>query len=524
MKIISLKSVLMISGLVWVLLSFYWFVNRTTQDSAIQLAEANIQSAYTEALQKSDDLRFKLGQWAYNYHLVKTKGVDFDQDGFLASEFDDMYFFKLEDADLKTQWIKSKDMTTAVVPAGLSTKLKQWSKEDLLKKEFIVFTEKVKSKGAKVFFGFPVVDPVMGEGVILSSLDQDYVQLISPHLNVYLLDSKGRFLYHPQKEYIGQSAGRLTQVEGKDLVLKTASAGSIDGELVYRKKIDGVWAQTLWPTLVMFFGLLLTFGVIIFEMLMQAPLNIGSGLTMSQASASTSEKDDYGTILKLNEVRELLNKMSLTSSVLKGRLDLASNGELDQRLFENIKVDFDVLDQTIEQAYRTSQTFEPEAQTKKSEDVSQDMTEESSAELTSADNGVVISMVSGHQIASATQDQTSGLSSLTEAAKVLQEQGLDLDNEEPDDVFGDFQDSAFDTLSFDTDLTNIEETQSDETWGDLLDFKDEDDVAEGVVFQEYIGTENEVNDWAKIIEELTEEINTVEFKPTALNKDQNPGG
>lgn len=527
----------MVCGFVWVALSFYWFVNQNLQTSKTTLADTNIQSAYEELTQTSEDLRFKLGQWAYNYHLVKTKGVDFDQDGFLASEFDDIYFFKLEETDLKTQWIKSKDMAAAVVPSGLSAKLKEWSKEDLLKKNFIYFTENIKTKGSKVFFGFPISDEVMGEGVILSSLDLDYVQLISPHLNVYLLDSKGRFLYHPQKEYVGQSPGSLVKSDNKNIFVKTSSVKSIDGEFIYRVKMDGVLAQTIWPTLVMFLGLALVFGILIFEIYMQAPLNIPTSITNMSDQSSSLDKDEYGSILKLNEVRELLNKMSLSASVLKGRLDLATNGELDQKLFEDIKEDFENLDRTIELAYQKTQLIESDSTREK---------EAVKARLQAfAENPAKASLTEAAITTELTGDDDTRLGvrlgALQEAAQILKDQDLssdfdmsddnfkeeDLqtagttkDESESEETFGAFEDIDFEDLNFESDLIAIDDESHSETWDDLLEDSGEDSQNKGVVFQEYIGPETEVNDWAKIIEELTEEINTAELKPTVSKQEK----
>jgi hypothetical protein len=360
MKVINIKSVLILTGFLWVCFSFLGFTQLASENSVDQIADSHLKHAKSELLQKSKDLRFKLGQWAFNYHLVKTKGLDFDQDGFLASDFNDIFFFKLVGDDLKTQWIKSKDMSSAVVPRQLLNQLKPLSKEQILDKEFVYFSDKTTVHGPKVFFGFPIKDEMMGEGFVLGSLDLDYVNLISADLNTYLTDARGRFIFHPKKEYIAQNSSHLTAQENKDVFVKTAQLSNLGLEFIYITPKAKVWVDTFWPMVVMCLGLLLAFGVLIFEIYMQAPLNLKTAVDISTSPLKSNEssKDEYGSILKLNEIRDSLNQMSLLSSVLKGRVDLAANGELNAKLFEDIKTDFDTLDKTIETTYRSSQNLE----------------------------------------------------------------------------------------------------------------------------------------------------------------------
>jgi hypothetical protein len=491
MKFLNLKNVLILSGFLWVGISFYWFSKNETQEALNKMADMSISYANSDWLQRSKDLRFKLGQWSYNYHLVKTKGLDFDQEGFLKSEFENIYFFKFEDDGFKTQWVKSKDMASAVVPKSIGSKLKFWTKDQVLEKEFIYFSEKNGGQASKVYFGFPIVDDFMGEGLILSSLDLDYVQLLNPSLGVYVLDSKGKFLFHPKKEYIGQAGDRWVQSKKESNVFfKSELAKGIDGEFIFSQKIEGIAAQTLMPTIVMFLGLCLIFGVLIFEIYMLSPLALKNEINISDLDSSKSDfnKEDYGSLLKLNEVRESLNKMSLLSSVIKGRLDLAANGELDSRLFEDIKMDFETLDQNLESTYRSSQVYDQELATSTAID----------------DQPPQSDVVTKPVVSDTSMDNKGGapIQSLQNAAQIMREQGFgDGNAEDVEDHLGFENQVEFEDINFD---------DAGITFSDATD----EVVGEGVVFQEYIGTDSETNDWAKIIEELTEEINTVEIKPT----------
>jgi hypothetical protein len=94
------------------------------------------------------------------------------------------------------------------------------------------------------------------------------------------------------------------------------------------------------------------------------------------------------------------------------------------------------------------------------------------------------------------------IQSLQNAAQIMREQGFgDGNAEDVEDHLGFENQVEFEDINFD---------DAGITFSDATD----EVVGEGVVFQEYIGTDSETNDWAKIIEELTEEINTVEIKPT----------
>ncbi len=475
MKVLNLKWILIVCGFAWVSFSFFWFTSDFAKKNGEQIAKLSIERSESELLQISKDLKFKLGQWSYNYYLVKTRGLDFDQDAFLNSEFDEIYFFKLIKGEFRAQWVKSKDMAAAVIPETLSSKLGRWSKSQVLDQEFIYFSEKSSSNISKVFFGFPILDESLGEGLLLSALDLDYVQLINSSLNTYLVDAKGRYVFHPNKEYIGQNSLSLLNSQDEGSISKTVPIKSMDLELIYKKKMDAILAQILGPNLVMFMGLFLIFGVLVFEIYMKAPLNLKSSLDISQAIDADNElssdfsKDEYGAVLKLNEVRDSLNKMSLLSSALTGRLDLATNENIDKKLFINIKDDFKNLDKIIDSAYKSSQTLESLVEIPDLEDVDADGPEALGF------NAKEIESVS-------LQPNESDLADLSIA-----------ENKNSEDKIENF----------------VTEDYSN------LDVENED----GVVFQEYMGAETESNDWAKIIDELTEEINSAELKPTPANKD-----
>lgn len=515
MKIFNLKSVLILAGFIWVCLSFLGFADLAANRSAQKIADTSLTFAQSEFEQKSKDLRFKLAQWFYNYHLVKTKGVDFDQEGFQASEFNDIYFFKLDGSNIKTQWIKSKDMQTAAVPTQLTSRLKQWSKEQLEDKDFIYFSDKAAGQNAKVFFGFPISDEVMGDGLVLSSLDLDLVQLLSTSLNTYALDSRGRYIFHPKKEYIAQNANQLMALAAdggnEAFLVKSISTANSGIEFVYRAPKAAVLINALWPMIIMSLGLLLAFGVLIFEIYMQAPLNFKSSYDISSAHLKASEmsKDEYGSILKLNEVRDSLNQMSLMSSVLKGRLDLAANGEMSSQLLETIKNDFATLDRSIESTYRSSQNLETESKLDLSNIENVTVSENPEIGDFSEENPALA------ELQASPEKKEKAPNSIAEAALAFRDQGFDLEDDAT------FDGLEFSDLDLDNDLSEEFSVQLDELDSEarisLDDEESEDSSEEGVVFQEYLGADSEVNDWAKIINELTEEINTAELKPSRVN-------
>ncbi len=510
MKIINIKSLLILAGFLWVCLSFMGFTQMVSQRSAENLAEIQIQHAQRELLEKSKNLKFKLAQWSYNYHLVKTKGLDFDQEGFLTSEFNDMYFFKFEENTLKTQWIKSKDMSSVTVPTPgrLLARMKSISQDEILKKDFIYFADKTSEQGPKIFFGFPILDDVLGEGVLLSTLDLDYVQLLSPDLNTTLLDSKSRFLFHPQKEYIGQSAKHLLSNNTNDLFEKKAKLPVLNLEFIYKVPKAKFAVEIFWPLVVTCLGLVLAFGVLIYETFMQAPINLKSAIDITSDSfkASESTKDEYGSILKLNEIRDSLNQMSLLSSVLKGRIDLAANGELSPRLFENLKNDFDVLDRTIESTYLASQDGQVTNPSKSNPKFKELNANPNINQIVNADNKTEIPVAP---------------TSISQAAAVFRDQGFDVESEfENSATFDNLLDFSELEIGEDFELLEHEsELQSDEIKSNP-NFANKGQ-SKGVVFQEYIGADSETNDWAKIIEELTEEINTAKLKPTEISPKDN---
>ncbi len=513
MKLFNLKTILILIGFIWVALSFLWFSQKQTHQALITSAEKSLEFTKLDLIQKSKDLRFKLGQWGYNYQLVKTKGSDFDQDSFMASEFESIYFFKLEDNEFKPQWSKSKDLATVAIPKSIKSKLKAWTKEKLETQDFLYFSDDPSPKGSKVFFGFMIKDESMGEGLLLSSLDFNYVQLIPTSLNVYLIDTQGRFLSHPRREYIGQSASRWLTSETKNMFTKSMPAGFISAELIYKQKIPAIMSQAFVPTFVMFLGLMLIFGVLIFDIYMSSPFNssIKSTIVQTNCDSNGSGKDNYASVLKLNEVRESLNKMSLLSSALKGRLDLASLEKADQTLFSDIKSDFEQLDQMLDSAYKVSQNnnFNETAINNIPDSVGM-----------SVDNKIKINSNSPF-VSQFNFDDTAKVSELSAGKKVDPKvnQNSDLLSKELEESLSAMK--SFDDQDFNFEI-GLEEFDLGETEFDDEMLDDELNIGssheeinqKGVVFQEYIGADSESNDWAKIIEELTDEINTAPLKPT----------
>ncbi len=519
MKLFNLKTVLMMFGFLWIALSFFWFTQKQTQDSLVLSAEKNLEFAKLEFLQKSNDLKFKLGQWGYNYNLVKTKGLDFDHESFANSDFESIYFFSIQNNEFKPQWSKSKDLAVATIPRSIKSKLKTWTKEKLAAQNFIFFSDDPSPKGSKIFFGFYVADTLMGEGLLLSSLDLSYVQLVTGGLNTYLVDHQGRFLFHPKREYIGQSASKWLRTENSDnTITKSIPAEFIGGEFIFKQKSPILLSQVLMPTLVMYLGLMLVFAVLIFDIYLSSPLKLAgstvdldidrnNGLKVAQL-----EDESFKSITKLNSIRESLNKMSLLSSALKGRLDLATIEKADATLIYDIKKDFEDLDRMLDETYKS---------------ILNDSLK---------NDGSLKDVVKGKVISSTILDNTNGTASKStsgfspnEDNKNIHALGQEIQNSLND--FNDNEEFNFDIALEEFDLEDTLDSE-DLTEGDLddelsdgLSLKDLDlssGNGKGVVFQEYVGADMSAdsesnlgsNDWAKIIEELTDEINNAPLKPT----------
>lgn len=500
----------MLMGFLWVAVSFYWFSQKQTKEALFESAKDNLEFAKLELAQKSKDLRFKLGQWGFNYHLVKTKGLDFDHDSFASSEFESIYFFKKVDGEFKPQWSKSKDLASAAISRSLKSKLKTWTKENIISQEFLYFTDNPSAQGSKLYFGFIIQDDIMGEGVLLSSLDLNYFQLLSPSLNTYLIDPQGRFLFHPQKEYTGLSASNwLKSQNTENTVTQAIPAGIINGELIYKKKTPPWFDQVIMSTFVMLLGLLLIFGVLIFDIYITSPVSMLKGYKdlkseMTAALApSEVDKDNLTATSKLDMVRESLNQMSLMSAQLKGRLDLATREKADKTLIHDINSDFSRLDQMLDETYKSLTLNDLKSINKIT---NQNLNYVPKTPLT--------------EIADETK-KTSPLVANIDLFESLDEDHLDFDLKEfelENSIDSDFKNEKFDNEDFDIESFDYELSQKDESKESDHINKSKDQQSfkktSGVVFQEYIGIDETSNDWAKIIEELTEEINNAPLKPT----------
>lgn len=475
MKFLNIKFLLMVTAFLWVSLSFYWFSNSLIDQKSQEIAQNEINSAKFELLTQSRNLKFKLGQWTYNYNLVKTKGADFDNESYANSEFETIFLFNLKNGEFVPQWSKSKDVGLVKVPNSIYRQLKKMDKDSFLKGDYFFFSDDNQSK---IYFGFPVADDELGEGAIVASLDQEYLSLLPSNSNTYLVDENNKFIYHPNSEYIAKSAKAWLSSNEKTLLVKSEPLSFIDGQLIYRKKLEGISAQMFMPTLVMMLGLLLIAGILIFEFFMAAPLVVNADISAESLNSGGEEKDEYLSVLKLNKIRDSLNKMSLLSTVIKGRLDLASLGETDKKLMMDIKNDYDTLENLIDATYKESQ-----------KSLSSELSTEPSEQF---------------KISDAVNDSIDG---------------LDLDSYE-DDTSGELEMDS--SVNMDLEKTSVSKNQ--QALGQDLNYQnnglDSESDSEGVVFQEYLGEDTSTNDWAKIIDELTDEINNIEIKP---KRDSNIG-
>ena len=358
----NLKVLLTLLLFLWVSGSFIFFARKNIENSRYERASIQAQSVkdYLDLYKK--DLRFKLAQWVYNYHLVKTQGIEFDQGAFLNSEFQSMFFFSYSKNQFEVQWVKSKDIGEADVPAVLLKKNKAWTFDELVKhRDFIFSSQQSNNLGAQVFFGFPVDDPVMGKGLIASTLDPEYLKLSSfldshhSSQNLFpakIVDSSGAYILHSKSEYIGQNA-----IEDQDSHYLFPVLGTGLRIFVQKSKISWLSFVAL-PVGVMLSGLLLLLGLLLFEVVQS--LKKGSVMTPFAGHPVKNgetglDSHAYEAILKQGELRDNLNKISLLSSSLKGRLDLALVGNGDQDILNDLIHDFESLDNFIERTYKFSQ-------------------------------------------------------------------------------------------------------------------------------------------------------------------------
>lgn len=346
--IFNLKTLLTFLLFLWVSGSFIFFARKNIEKSRYEKAQIQAQSVkgYLDLYRK--DLRFKLAQWAYNYQLVQAQGIEFDQEAFLNSEFQSLFFFKHSENQFEVQWVKSKDIGGEEVPAPLMEKSRVWTFKDLVERGDFIFSSQQSNLGGQVFFGFPVDDPVMGKGLIAATLDHEYLNLssllvlpqdslqtVSP---VRIGDSSGTYLFHPRSEYIGQEI-----VEDQEShYLFPISDTDIH---VFVQKSEIPWLSFIgWPIGVMLSGLLLLLGVLLFEVAQSQ----SKGLVVKTQADEDSVKGEELEIDSLghgeSESKTFEQVKEDKKSVGKNLLDFKESQEGLEFAFGNEDLSFDIFD------------------------------------------------------------------------------------------------------------------------------------------------------------------------------------
>lgn len=521
-KILNLKTFLILSLFIWVAASFTFFNKQAAQkDQAMQTAKTvQALSQYMDLYKQ--DMRFKLAQWVYNYQLVKTQGIDFDQQAFLKSEFQSIYLMKWDGQGFDLQWVKSKEIGAQEIPESLLRQQKVWSFESLVQQKDFMFSGMDSKLGSQIYFGFPVDDPLVGKGVVVAVLDNEFLPLNFIDGNVAILDNQGHYLFHSRPEYIGKIAtvnSGHKNLENREIY--PIQDGAYDVLVVTEP--ENYLAELGAPIAILFSGMLLIIGIFLFDLYMN-PFGNGEGnITLVSDADDEFASQGYASLLQVSELREKLNKMSLLSSALKGRLDLATLGEIDETLLQDLGNDFQELDQMIDESYRLSQKVNVGEVDGTSQDERKIVLSPSESEMASKETqapeefsievkeplGEANEKVNANSSVLLTSDdsvQASGVvKEKNQESYVESEKELSLE-ELPFAMNSELSFDLFDDELFDEDIDGI----------DIKDHTKENGVhsreeVSGVVFEPYLTADgSESNDWSKVIEELADELNSID--------------
>lgn len=374
MSIKTYKILLWGLALAWATVSFAFFGHQLLNKTTFNEAKTSVTLTQSFFEEYSKQIKFKLGQWSYNYQLKSNKGVEFDHAAFMEAEFDLIGFYSVSDdenAPYEKQWLKSKDFAANELSENIVTRMQTLSYEAVKSSSYVWMAGLDESGQSVVLMASAVNDAAVGTGLLVGVLDLERVPYgrISP--DVVVLDSEGRFILHPRKEYMAQKASS---------VIKTIPEGELythEGEAwlhhrqngydyVFRAEQKSLVGMAVWPLILMLLGL--GFLVALPMLLQEEPEAFEDVKAFEPKTAEQSEIDfaGYESVLKVQNLRDKLNKMSLISSSLKGRLDLVSLGEIDQKLLKDIVTDFNILDNAIDEAFNEASEFntqdEPQAE------------------------------------------------------------------------------------------------------------------------------------------------------------------
>ncbi len=374
MSIKTYKILLWGLALAWATVSFAFFGHQLLNKTTFNEAKTSVTLTQSFFEEYSKQIKFKLGQWSYNYQLKSNKGVEFDHAAFMEAEFDLIGFYSITDdesAPYEKQWLKSKDFASNELSENIVTRMQTLSYEAVKSSAYVWMAGLDESGQSVVMMASAVNDAAIGTGLLVGVLDLERVPYgrISP--DVVVLDSEGRFILHPRKEYMAQKASS---------VIKTIPEGELyahEGEAwlhhrqngydyVFRAEQKSLVGMAVWPLILMLLGL--GFLVALPMLLQEEPEAFEDVKAFEPKTAEQSEIDfaGYESVLKVQNLRDKLNKMSLISSSLKGRLDLVSLGEIDQKLLKDIVTDFNTLDHVIDEAFNEASEFntqdEPQAE------------------------------------------------------------------------------------------------------------------------------------------------------------------
>lgn len=580
MSIKSYKVLLWGLALAWAAVSFVFFGHKLLNQTTFQEAKTSVVLSQSFFEEYSKQIKFKLGQWSYNFQLKSNKGVEFDHAAFMEAEFDLIGFYSVtEDEDLmyEKQWLKSKDFASSELPASLVERMQKLSYDVAKDSSYVWMAGLDESGQSVVMIATAVNDAAVGTGLLIGVLDLEMIPYSKASPEVVVVDAEGRFVMHSRKEYMAQKASALIKsIPEGEMFHKDGEAWLVSRhngyDYVYRAEQKSLMAMAAWPMVLMLLGL--GFLVALPMLLQDEPEAFEDVNAFEPKAAEQSEIDfaGYESVLKVQSLRDKLNKMSLISSSLKGRLDLVSLGEVDQKLLKDLVTDFSILDKSIDDAFNEASEFNTQDDLQSSSESATSFVMPSLPDkpLVSAPKVEVVNpTLESSQPEASTQDTSaSEVSTVVKAqtfAFEIEEDDIDLDfaqslsltpvNEQVDNsdpvsielteskatsvddskatvaatagvvktpagayasalVSESLEEakSAFGSFAEDTDL-------EDDMFSDLNDLEDiEIEVAQET--DREFKPVSAKNDWTKVIEELTEELNNLDLDVSEMELNQ----
>lgn len=574
MSIKTYKILLWTLAIGWAGLSFVFFGQQLQNKTAFNEAQTSVKWTNAFFEEYSKQIKFKLGQWSYNYQLKSSKGVEFDHAAFMESEFDIISFYstqEVEDAPYEKRWLKAKDFAANELPTTLIQRLQALSFESLKTQPYKWMAGLGEQGQSVVVMLVPVDDPAIGTGVLVGALDLENMPFNRVSSEMLILDDERRFLLHSQKEYLAQKATAIiADVPVGELYFHNSDAylvSKINGyDYVYRAEKKSILGFVALPLLLLLLGVAFFAGLPL--LLQDEPQAYEDSAAFESNANKPADQSDidfagYESVLKVQSLREKLNKMVLVSSSLKGRMDLAVMGDSDQRLIKDLQVDFENLDKAIDDAFNeASEFYNTEADTHVA--TSSFVLPNEESPISTTQNEIMVNTLDKPEVsklglkktdkAKAIETSSAALPKIDESKIVKSKETTPVSPSEPKGFAFEIQEDDID-INFAENLTmsavdsssepksdaiantqtgvikepagtyssalvsesleeakfalgNLDDDGDDDPFGDLHELQDIE-VSPTEASPSF--KVNAKNDWAKVIEELTEELNNLDL-------------